>query len=313
MTASISPPIAAPNELLPASRAGSRERTASRDDSQFAHEHVDVLGVRISAADMELSVDLADRWIRAGKPGYVCVTGVHGVMEAQRDPELLRTFNRAAISLPDGMPMTWIGRLQGFERMDRVFGPDFMAAMCRLSVERGYRNFLYGGKPGVAELLSQTLQRRFPGLQVVGTYTPPFRSLTAAEEAELIAQVAEAQPHILWVGLSTPKQERFMAHSVGRLQVPLLVGVGAAFDYHTDGIRDCSCWIKRAGLQWLHRLLQEPRRLWKRYLVNNPAFLWHITLQLLGLWKYPSHRDARPRETPQRSKRLASAQEQAQP
>jgi N-acetylglucosaminyldiphosphoundecaprenol N-acetyl-beta-D-mannosaminyltransferase len=313
MTASISRPIAARSELLPACRAGSRERTASRRDSQFAHEHADVLGVRISAVDMDLSVDLADGWIRAGKPGYVCVTGVHGVMEAQRDPELLSTFNRAAISLPDGMPMTWIGRLQGFERMDRVFGPDFMAVMCRLSVERGYRIFLYGGKPGVAELLSETLQRRFPGLQVVGTYTPPFRSLTEEEEAELIAQVAKAQPHILWVGVSTPKQERFMAHYAGRLQVPLLVGVGAAFDYHTGSLRDCSRWIKRAGLQWLHRLLQEPRRLWKRYLVNNPAFVWHITWQLLGFRKYPSHRDAPPRETPPTTSRLAPAEEQAQP
>jgi N-acetylglucosaminyldiphosphoundecaprenol N-acetyl-beta-D-mannosaminyltransferase len=301
MTSSISRPIAASNELLPASCAGLREEAASRRDSQFAHEHADVLGVRISAVNMELSVDLADRWIRAGKPGYVCVTGVHGVMEAQRDPELLRAFNRAAISLPDGMPMTWIGRLQGFERMDRVFGPDFMAAMCRLSVERGYRNLLYGGKPGVAELLSETLQRRFPGLQVVGTYTPPFRSLTAEEEAEFVAQVAQVRPHILWVGVSTPKQERFMAQYVSRFQVPLLVGVGAAFDYHTGSIRDCSPWIKRAGLQWLHRLLQEPRRLWKRYLVNNPAFVWRIALQLLGLRKHPGHRDAHPREAPQRS------------
>jgi N-acetylglucosaminyldiphosphoundecaprenol N-acetyl-beta-D-mannosaminyltransferase len=262
---------------------------------------------------MDLAVDLAGHWIQAGNPGYICVTGVHGVMEAQRDPELLRTFNRAAISLPDGMPMTWVGRLQGFRRMDRVFGPDFMIAMCRLSVERGYRNFLYGGKPGVADLLSQALQRRFPSLQVVGTYTPPFRSLTAEEEAELIAQVAQAQPHILWVGLSTPKQERFMARYADRLPVPLSVGVGAAFDYHTGSIRDCSPWIKRAGLQWLHRLMQDPRRLWKRYLVNNPAFLWHITWQLLGLREYPSHRDAPPRETPQRTNRLASAQERAQP
>jgi N-acetylglucosaminyldiphosphoundecaprenol N-acetyl-beta-D-mannosaminyltransferase len=139
----------------------------------------------------------------------------------------------------------------------------------------------------VAELLSETLQLKFPGLQVVGTYTPPFRSLTLEEEEEILTQVRESKPDILWVGLSTPKQERFMAHYVDRLQVPLLVGVGAAFDYHTGRIRDCSEWIKRAGLQWLHRLMQDPRRLWRRYLRNNPAFLWHIAWQISRLRRYP--------------------------
>lgn len=254
---------------------------------QFDHEHADVLGVEVSAVDLADSLDFGDRWIAAGKPGYVCVTGVHGVMEAQNDAVLRRILNGAAINLPDGMPMTWLGRLQGFKRMDRVFGPDFMAAMCKVSVERGYRNFFYGGEPDVAELLSETLQQRFPGLQVAGTYTPPFRPLTAEEEQDLLAQVRQAKPHIVWVGLSTPKQERFMAEFVERLHVPMLVGVGAAFDYHTGKIRDCPQWIKRAGLQWLHRLAQDPKRLWKRYLRNNPAFVWRL------IWSRPV--TARPR------------------
>jgi N-acetylglucosaminyldiphosphoundecaprenol N-acetyl-beta-D-mannosaminyltransferase len=261
----------------------SAEEATSNSESSASHEYADVLGVRVSAVNMDQSIELAERWIAAGNPGYVCVTGVHGVMEAQRDPELRRILNRAAINLPDGMPMTWVGRLQGRAAMDRVFGPDFMAEMCRVSVERGYRNFLYGGKPGVAERLRDALQQRFPGLEVVGTYTPPFRPLNAQEERELLVQVAQARPHILWVGLSTPRQEKFMARFVDRLHVPLLVGVGAAFDFHTGGIRDCSRWIKRAGLQWLHRLLQDPRRLWKRYLINNSSFVWRITCRLLGL------------------------------
>jgi N-acetylglucosaminyldiphosphoundecaprenol N-acetyl-beta-D-mannosaminyltransferase len=255
-------------------------------DSVSIHAHADVLGVKVSAINLKLAVELADEWVATGIPGYVCVTGVHGVMEAQSDSEFRRILNQACINTPDGMPMSWIGHLQGFRKMNRVFGPDFMTAMCRLSVERGYRNFLYGGKPGVAELLNETLQKKFPGLQVVGTYTPPFRHLTPEEEAEILAQVAESKPHILWVGLSTPKQERFMAQYVDRLHVPLLVGVGAAFDYHSGRIRDCSEWIKRAGLQWLHRLMQDPR-LWRRYLRNNPAFLWHIAWQLSGLRRYP--------------------------
>jgi N-acetylglucosaminyldiphosphoundecaprenol N-acetyl-beta-D-mannosaminyltransferase len=166
--------------------------------------------------------------------------------------------------------------------MDRVFGPDFVTAICKLSVERGFRNFFYGGQPGVAQLLSETLRHRFPGLQVVGTYTPPFRSLTREEENQVVAQVLQSRPHIVWVGLGTPKQERFMAQFASRFQAPLLVGVGGAFDYHTDRIKDCSAWIKRAGLQWLHRLGQDPRRLWKRYLLNNPKFIWHVAWQLAG-------------------------------
>lgn len=277
-----SDPDAAQPEIYPADFNGARRCEASTD-SRFDPGQADILGVRVSAVDMKLSLDLADRWIAAGVPGYICVTGVHGVMEAQKDPGLRRILNHAAINLPDGMPMTWLGRLQGFKRMDRVFGPDFMAAMCRLSVQRGYRNFFFGGKPGVAALLGETLQRKFPGLQVVGTGTPPFRPLTCEEEANLFEQVAEARPHIVWVGLSTPKQERFMAQYVERLNVPLLVGVGAAFDYHIGAIRDCSGWIKRAGLQWLHRLMQDPKRLLGRYLRNNPAFVWRVACRLMGL------------------------------
>lgn len=254
--------------------------------SSLVHSHANVLGVKISAINMRLAVDLVEHSIAIGNRGYVCVTGVHGVMEAQRDPRLRHALNEAFINTPDGMPMSWIGHLQGFREMDRVFGPEFMTAICQLSVERNYRNFLYGGKPGVAEELRQVLLNKFPGLQIVGTYTPPFRDLAAEEENRLITQVQESRPHIIWVGLSTPKQERFMAQYIDKLQVPLLVGVGAAFDYHTGRIRDCAPWIKRAGLQWLHRLMQDPGRLWRRYLHNNPAFIYSAALQLSGLRTY---------------------------
>ena len=139
-------------------------------DSAFVHAYADVLGVNVSAINLELAVELADEWIAAKVPGYICVTGVHGVMEAGGF-QFCRILNQAVINTPDGMPLTWMGRLQGFQEMDRVYGPDFMTAMCRLSVDRHYRIFLYGGKPGVAELLRETLQKKFPGLQVVGTYT----------------------------------------------------------------------------------------------------------------------------------------------
>jgi N-acetylglucosaminyldiphosphoundecaprenol N-acetyl-beta-D-mannosaminyltransferase len=245
------------------------------------HEHADVLGVAVSAVNMERAVQLAEEWIDSGENGYVCVTGVHGVMEAQADSDFLSILNAAAINVPDGMPMSWVGHIQGFKTMDRVYGPDFMLEMCTISVERGYRHFLYGGQEGVAQLLAQRLQERFPGLQIAGTYTPPFRALNGQEEQDLLRLVAESKPHMLWVGLSTPKQERFMANFGARLNVPLLVGVGAAFDIHTGRSKDAPAWIKRAGLQWFHRLLQEPRRLGRRYLVNNPRFMVKITRQLL--------------------------------
>lgn len=269
---------------------GAADGLSMMSDSEFAHEHANVLGVNVSAIDLDRAVEMADRWIAAEKRGYICVTGVHGVMEAQTDSEFRQILNRAFLNTPDGMPMSWVGRLQGFDKIDRVFGPDFMASLCELSVQRNYRHFLYGGEPGVAEMLKEKLERRFPGLQIVGTYTPPFRNLTAEEEKDIFSRLQASKPHILWVGLSTPKQERFMARYIDRLQVPLLVGVGAAFDYHTGRISDCSDWIKRAGLQWMHRLLQDPKRLWKRYLKNNPAFVWNITLQILKLKQYPASR-----------------------
>ena len=290
MTESISKPIAAQQQHFPVGRVASRSVAILIPGPNFPSEYADVLGVRISAININLAVDMSDQWVAAGNPGYVCVTGVHGVMEAQNDPEFLGILNRATINTPDGMPMTWVGWLQGHRHMDRVYGPDFMAAMCELSVGRGYRNFLCGGEPGVADLLSESLQSRFPGLQIVGTYTPPFRTLNLEDEIELVARVHRARPHILWVGLGTPKQERFMARYLQRLEVPLLVGVGAAFDFHTGRLRESPEWVKRAGLQWLQRLTQDPRRLWKRYLRNNPAFLWHLALQISGLRNYPNDR-----------------------
>jgi N-acetylglucosaminyldiphosphoundecaprenol N-acetyl-beta-D-mannosaminyltransferase len=257
-------------------------------NSEFAHEYANVLGVNVSAIDLDKAVEMADRWIAGKNRGYICVTGVHGVMEAQSDSELLHILNNAFINTPDGMPMSWVGRLQGFNKMDRVFGPEFMASLCQVSIERSYRHFLYGGDSGVAELLKQKLENRFPGLQIVGTYTPPFRDLTVEEEEAVFCQLQTLQPHILWVGLSTPKQEKFMARYVDRFEIPLMVGVGAAFDYHTGRISDCPAWIKRVGLQWLHRLVQDPRRLWRRYLKNNPAFLWKISLQIFKLKQYPT-------------------------
>jgi len=243
---------------------------------------VNILGVQMSAVNMREALDRTESLIEARGKGYVCVTGVHGIMEAQASPELRTTLNEAFLAVPDGMPTVWIGHLYGHTAMSRVYGPDFMLELCDRSRKRGYRHFLYGGNSGVAEQLKRTLVERYPGLQVVGAYTPPFRPLTEPEERDLCLQVAMAQPDIVWVGLSTPKQERLMRALLGKLDTRVMVGVGAAFDIHTARIQDAPGWMKSSGLQWLHRLLQEPRRLARRYLINNPIFVAKVGWQLMS-------------------------------
>ena len=247
---------------------------------------VNILGVGVSAISLEDALRESEALLDRGDTGYICVTGVHGIMEAQRDEAFRQTLNRSFLTTPDGMPTVWLGHLQGFKQMTRVYGPDYMEALCARSAGRGDRHFLYGGNPGVAEDLRAALLARHPGLQIVGTYTPPFRPLTPAEEQDLADRLRDARADVLWCGLSTPKQERFMQAHVGRLPVKLMVGVGAAFDLLSGNLSEAPAWMKRAGLQWLYRLIKEPRRLWRRYLSNNPRFTWLTVLQLSGIKRF---------------------------
>jgi N-acetylglucosaminyldiphosphoundecaprenol N-acetyl-beta-D-mannosaminyltransferase len=241
---------------------------------QSLKPRANVLGIGISAITMAEAVSEASELVRRGGKGYICVTGVHGVMEAQDDPNFRRILNESFLTTPDGMPTVWVGKRQGFA-MERVYGPDFMLDFCNHTVP-WCRHFLYGGNEGVAEALKAALETKIPGIQIAGTYTPPFRPLNSSELCELQELIDRTRPDMMWVGLSTPKQERFMAEYLGRLNVKAMAGVGAAFDIHTGRIGDAPAWMKRIGMQWLHRLLQDPRRLWKRYLINNPLFVWKI-------------------------------------
>lgn len=249
-----------------------------------------ILGVGVHAVDMGGAVGIIETAISEGRKGYVCLTGVHGVMEAQRNDEFRGILDRALLVAPDGMPTVWIGRAQQFRQMRRVYGPDLMLEICRESVEKRTTHFLYGGNPGVATVLRNNLEKWYPGIRIVGTHTPPFRPLFPDEQREIEDKLAKLNPDIVWVGMSTPKQERFMAENIERFSCRVMIGVGAAFDIHTGGLRDAPQWMKQAGLQWAHRLFQEPSRLGKRYLVNNPAFLWKAALQLAGLRRYELRR-----------------------
>ena len=247
--------------------------------------YADVLGVRVEALNMAMALAHIQNALAAHRKGYVCMAGVHGIMEAQRHPEVRRAFANAFLSLPDGMPTVWVGRSQGLSWMQRVAGPDLMLEVFGRKELAGFTHFLYGGKPGVAQTLSDNLTRRFPWARVIGTYTPPFRELTLTEEQHLARTVRRLKPSIIWVGISSPRQEMFMHRYLPMLDTTLMFGVGAAFDFHTGRISDCADWIKRAGLQWLHRLVQDPRRLLWRYVRNNPAFVWRIALQMAGIGK----------------------------
>jgi N-acetylglucosaminyldiphosphoundecaprenol N-acetyl-beta-D-mannosaminyltransferase len=227
-----------------------------------------------------------DSWIETDARQYICVTGVHGVMECQRDLALRVIHNQAGLVTPDGMPLVWLSWLHGYRHVERVYGPDLMLACCAHSVPRGYRHFFYGGGPGVPERLAAHLQARFPGLIVAGSWSPPFGRLTPDQEQATIERISAAAPDIVWVGLSTPKQERWMAEFVGRLPAPVLIGVGAAFDFHAGLKRQAPLWMQRSGFEWLFRLATEPRRLWRRYLTNNPRFVWRLLLQLSGAVRY---------------------------
>lgn len=248
---------------------------------------VNVLGVGISVLNLTSALAAIADAIGRRRKGYICVTGVHGVMEAQADEAFKKILNGACLCTPDGMPMVWAGRLRGHRDMSRVYGPDLMLEVCAWSETSGARHFFYGGADGVAELLARKLQAKFPKLPVAGTFTPPFRPLTGAETSRLREQIAAAKPDIMWVGLSTPKQEKFMAEFLPKLDVTLMAGVGAAFDFHTGRVRQAPRWMQRGGLEWFFRLCSEPRRLAWRYLRNNPLFLWKCLGQLSGWKKYP--------------------------
>ena len=247
---------------------------------------VNVQGVGVHALNLRSAVEVLRTAIATRAKGYVCVTGVHGVCEAQADPAFRSILNHALLNTPDGMPMVWIGKNAGFREMDRVYGPDLLLEVCAASETAGWRHFFYGGGPGTAESLAAVLQEKFPRMQVAGTHTPPFRPLTPEELTALQDQVASARPDIFWVGLSTPKQENFMSSHLGLLDVPVMIGIGAAFDLISGKVKQSPRWIQRSGFEWLYRLIQEPRRLWKRYLRNNPLFVWRMALQFTGLRRY---------------------------
>ena len=244
---------------------------------------VEILKVPVAVVNMMDFLRHLESFLNTEGPSeYITVTGVHGIMESERDAEIARAHRNAWMCVPDGMPTVWIGRYYGHLSMGRVCGPDMMLeAMKNLSCS----HFLFGGGDGVVERLKSSLENRFDKVKITGTYTPPFREMNGEEFNNLAGLLKDQHPDIIWVGLSTPKQELWMMRNIHRLTCRLMIGVGAAFDFNAGLIKRAPRWMQQIGLEWLYRLIVEPRRLWKRYMINNPLFIGLILLQFLGLRK----------------------------
>jgi N-acetylglucosaminyldiphosphoundecaprenol N-acetyl-beta-D-mannosaminyltransferase len=246
-----------------------------------------VLGLPVHAVQISGVVSQIENWIQSDAKGrYVAVTGMHGIAESQTDTDFRRALHSADLVVPDGMPLVWLGRWHRFPLKRRVYGPELMETFCQVTGST-YRHFFYGGEPGIAEQLADSLSKRY-GIVVAGTYCPPFRPLTEPEQRDVVSKVHEASPNILWVGLSTPKQEKWMYQHRDRLPVSVMLGVGAAFDFNSGKVRQAPIWMRENGLEWLFRLSTNPKRLWRRYLVTIPKAAGLVLLDLAGFRSRPS-------------------------
>jgi N-acetylglucosaminyldiphosphoundecaprenol N-acetyl-beta-D-mannosaminyltransferase len=240
---------------------------------------VPILGVPVSVVDRQSALEQIGRWIEAGENRYVCATDVHSVMQAQRNPDHMDALQAADMVIPDGTPLVWVSRARGHAQIERVCGPDIMRQVCEAAAQRGWRIYFFGGAEGVADIVASNFQRQFPGLIVAGTQSPPYRKLSPAEMEAAVEAINDSRPDVVWIGLGCPKQEIWMLDNVGKLNGAVAIGVGAAFDFHSGRVPRAPRWMRSNGLEWLHRLVQEPGRLWRRYLLMGPDFIVRAAIE----------------------------------
>ena len=263
--------------------------TMARAESRPAATNI--LGVNVSAVNMTIATALIRRWIDEGKLTYISPTSVDSVMESYACEDVRRAYNSAALATPDGMPMVWLSRLHGHRTVDRVYGPDLMLELCRQSVSLGYRHFFYGGRPRTTNLLVERLSERFPGIRIAGWLSPPFHSLTDEEDREHVTRINSVRPEIVWVGLGAPKQDLWMASHLGRIHAPVMIGVGAAFDFLSGTKRQAPKFLQRTGFEMLFRVATEPRRLGPRFVRHHPLFVALALSQVIGMKRFPAAAD----------------------
>lgn len=237
-----------------------------------------ILGVQISAIDMDDACSLIEETILKRKKKYICVCPVSTIMECKRNEKVLMSVNSADLATPDGMPTVWIGKIQGHKNIKRVYGPELMQKICGIFGKNGYRNYLYGSSPDVLGKLREKLNKKYPGLIISGIFSPPFRQLSKDEDDKVIEDINSSNSDIVWVGLGSPKQDLWMYEHRGRINAPVLIGVGAAFDFIAGTKPQAPRWMRDSGFEWLFRLITEPKRLWRRYLINNLLFIWYVAV-----------------------------------
>jgi N-acetylglucosaminyldiphosphoundecaprenol N-acetyl-beta-D-mannosaminyltransferase len=264
--------------LTTAARADLEERAPSAVAGVRTRE---LLGVPLAILDYDGAMDAMDALVAERRAGYVCAAPVHAVMVAQEEAEMRAAMRRATLVVPDGMPLVWALKRLGEPLEARVYGPELMRRYCDRCAERGHRVWLYGGRDQQAlDELAGSLRRRHPGIELVGGYSPPFRQLTEDEEQAVVERINDDRPDVLWSGIGVPKQEKWMARMRPRLEVPVMCGVGAAFDFHAGRVPQAPGWMQERGLEWVYRVAQEPRRLLPRYLYYNPRFVTAFLRQL---------------------------------
>ncbi len=237
---------------------------------------IPILGVRTDALPFDDAIATLLRWAAEPDRRYVCTCPVYTVMMCHENPAVMRAVNGADMITADGMPIVWVQRQRGAPQAERVYGPDVLLALCEQTANTPISHYFWGGLPGVPEELARRLTTRFPGLKVAGTYSPPVAPLGDQSDSAVVERLNAAGPSIIWVGLGSPKQDQWMELYRPHLTAPLLIAVGAAFDFHAGTRQQAPRWMQRTGLEWVFRLMQEPRRLAKRYLVYNPRFVWAV-------------------------------------
>lgn len=245
---------------------------------------VNILGVGVTPVNLAQTINILETWRAEGRREYVLCTSVHGLVEAQRDPEIRSALNRSGLTTEDGMPLVWWCQRSGYSNAGRVSGTDLLLAMCERAAHNGHRHYFYGATPRVVEAMVSRLVTQFPGLTVAGYRSPPFRPLTPEEDAADVRAINEARPDYVWVGLGMPKQDKWIVQHAGKIEAAAMLGVGAAFDFVAGTKPRAPLWMQRSGLEWLFRLMTEPRRLARRYLVDNTIFVTRALQQIAG-WK----------------------------
>ncbi len=241
---------------------------------------VDICDVPISSVNIPQACEIINGWIRQRKKTYICVAPVSTIVDCQSDPEYKKILGNADMITPDGMPLVWMAKIMGDKNIARTYGPDLMLALCEKGKERGYKHYLYGGTKSTCSLLENVLKKKFSDINISG-HAPPFKPSHAQEDQEVIDEINGSNADILWVGLGSPKQDYWMYEHRQKLNVPVMIGVGAAFDFIAGVKKQAPCWMQKCGLEWFFRFCNEPRRLWKRYLIGNTRFIYLLMKHVL--------------------------------